>query len=118
MERHAIGTQGEAAARDFLERKGYRHLASNWRCKVGEIDLVMQDGATRVFVEVRTRRPTTFGEGIDTVARDKQHKFTRAVQYYQQKERYWGDVRFDVVSLVMNDGKVRAIEHIAHAFTL
>lgn len=105
-------------AQAYLQQKGLRYLTRNWSCKVGEIDLVMQEGDTRVFVEVRTRRPTTFGAGVETIAWQKQQKFTRAVRYYQQKEGYWGDIRFDVVSIIMAQGTVQQIEHIPHAFTL
>lgn len=63
-------------------------MAANWLCKFGEIDLIMQDGSTRVFVEVKLRAPTSFGEGFETVTRQKQEKIIRAVKCYQQKEDY------------------------------
>ena len=52
-------------------------------CKLGEIDLVMLDGFIRVFVEVKLRSPTSFGEGFETVTRQKQEKIIRTVRYYQ-----------------------------------
>jgi putative endonuclease len=110
------GAQGEALARDYLQKLGWRHLASNWLCKVGEIDLIMQAGDTRVLVEVRLRAPTRYGAGLDTVAWQKQQKLIRTAKYYQQKERYWGDLRFDVVSIIQAPGEEPQIEHIPHAF--
>ena len=113
----SVGQQGEQAARHFLEQRGYKFLAANWRCKLGEVDLIMQDGDTRVMVEVRTRRPTTFGEGADTVAWQKKGKLIRAAKFYQQKENYWGDLRFDVVSILLDTDPSLQIEHITDAFS-
>lgn len=111
------GERGERLARDYLEKQGFIFLAANWRCKLGEIDLIMQapDGV-RVLVEVRTRVVTQYGAGEDTVAQQKQRKLTRAAQVYQQQEDYWGPVRFDVVSIEMSEGGAAAVQHIAHAF--
>lgn len=111
-----IGNTGESVARHFLERQGLKFMAANWSCKTGEIDLIMQDGNCRVMVEVRTRRPTSYGAGLDTVADIKKGKLIRTAKYYQQKENYWGDIRFDVVSIVMHPDKDAEIEHIPHAF--
>src|SRR3989344_4440668 len=111
------GARGEHIARSYLRRKGLVHVASNWSCKTGEIDLIMQDGSTLVFVEVRLRAPTTYGEGFETVARSKQRKLILTAQYYQQKVGWWGDVRFDVVSIIDGAPQEPAIEHIEHAFT-
>jgi putative endonuclease len=112
------GQKGEQAAEHYLQIQGYRTLARNWLCKVGEIDLIMQDGQTRVFVEVRTRHSTTFGAGLDTVGPDKQRKIINTARFYQQIENYWGDIRFDVVSIEIRKDNDPAIEHISHAFTL
>ena len=117
MSTQAAGAYGEQLAREYLESKGYRFLAANWWCKVGEIDLVMRDGEVLVFIEVRLRQPTTFGEGLETVARDKQRKLVRAAKTYQQQENDWGDARFDVISITMFPDKQPDIEHIEWAFS-
>jgi len=91
-------------------------VANNWSCKTGEVDLIMRDGECLVFVEVRLRQPTSYGEGFETVAHNKQRKLIRTALYYQQKENYWGDIRFDVVSIVMREEGSPVIEHIEHAF--
>lgn len=113
-----IGQEGEALARRYLEKKGLTFVAANWSCQLGEIDLIMQLGATRVFVEVRTRRETYYGQGLDTVAWQKQHKLVRAVKLYQQVAGWWGDARFDVVSIELSGNREPRIEHIEYAFTL
>ncbi len=103
-------------ARKYLEGLGLRFLEANWSCKTGEIDLIMEDGDTRVMVEVRLRRPTFYGEGVDTVAYQKQRKLLRTAQWYQQERDFWGNVRFDVVSICQRENMEPAIEHIEHAF--
>jgi len=110
------GVQGEAIAAYYLQKKGYILLTKNWSCKVGELDLVMQHDSTRVIVEVRLRSPTSYGAGFETVGWQKQQKLIRAAKYYQQKERYWGDIRFDVVSITLTNNKTAKIEHIDNAF--
>lgn len=111
-----IGNRGEQLAKNFLEGKGYIFLEANWSCKAGEIDLIMQDGSTRVFVEVRLRRPTSYGEGSDTVAWQKQQKLRRAMQWYQQQQDYWGEIRADVISIIDDPAAPPQIEHISYAF--
>jgi putative endonuclease len=111
-----VGQVGEEMARRYLQEQGLKFVAANWLCKTGEIDLVMKDEEEcLVFVEVRMRRETQYGEGLETVARDKQRKLIRTAQYYQQKEGWWGDVRFDVVSIA-GQGEGAKIEHIEYAF--
>jgi putative endonuclease len=113
-----IGDTGEAVAQVYLEQKGLVFIARNWRCKLGEVDLIMNDLSeqTRVFVEVRTRRPTLYGEGRDTVAKNKQRKLINTARYYQQREQYWNDIRFDVVSIVLAPNGQQEIEHLENAF--
>lgn len=110
------GAQGERIAKEFLERAGLIYLHSNWKCKVGEIDLIFLDADIRVVVEVRTRSSTGFGDGAETVFTQKQKKLIRAAKYYQQKERYWGDIRFDVVSIILDTNTAPVITHITDAF--
>lgn len=110
------GAFGENIARSYLEKQGLRFIIANWWCKLGELDLIMQDGYTRVFVEVRLRSSTQYGLGSETVAWQKQQKLMRAAQFYQQQEGYWDDVRFDVVSITMNDEDAPEVEHIKYAF--
>lgn len=122
-----IGQRGENQARRYLEAKQYRFVTANWKCKAGEIDLVMEappvkspsgdhGASTLVFVEVRTRRPTQFGLGYETVAWQKQKKLIRAAKWYMQKARYFADARFDVVSIVDDGSGTPEIEHIEYAF--
>lgn len=116
-DKQIIGQRGENQARRHLEAKQYRFVTANWKCKAGEIDLIMEaPDETLVFVEVRTRRPTQFGLGYETVAWQKQKKLIRAAKWYMQKARYFGDARFDVVSIVDDGLETPEIEHIEYAF--
>lgn len=115
-ETRARGNEGEAAARNFLEQKGLTFVTANWNCKGGEIDLIMDEGEVRVLVEVRLRRKTSYGQGEETVGWQKQRKLLRAAQWYQQKEGYWGDLRFDVVSILWTPGSKPVFDHIRDAF--
>lgn len=123
-----IGDRGELIARDYLENKGWRFVEANWFCKLGEIDLIFDDptapigspgdaGVVRVFVEVKTRMPTSFGRGEDVVAWQKQRKIIKAAQWYQQERDYWGDVRFDVVAIEIHHSGPK-VNHVEYAFEL
>lgn len=113
-----LGDAGEAAARRYLEDRGYQFVGANWRCKCGEVDLIMKDGSVLVFVEVRVRWDgTKFGESADTVSWQKQRKLIRTAQAYQQAQSYWGDMRFDVMAIDCEAAGSFKMEHISHAFT-
>lgn len=116
-DKQKTGDFGERLAQEYLEKQGFKCIATNWLCRAGEIDLVMQDGPTRVMVEVRLRQPTQYGRGEETVSWQKQAKLKRAAQFYQMKCDYWGDLRFDVVSVTQAPGQPPIINHIPHAFT-
>lgn len=79
-DRQALGAAAEAAALRHLEAAGLQLLARNARFKVGELDLVMREGDTIVFVEVRLRRAAGFGDGFDSVHRQKRRRMVRAAQ--------------------------------------
>ncbi|GAB2490194.1 YraN family protein [Arenimonas alkanexedens] len=79
-DRQVLGAAAEAAALQHLEAAGLRLLARNARFKVGELDLVMRDGDTVVFVEVRLRNASRFGDGFDSVDRRKRQRMVRAAQ--------------------------------------
>ncbi|MDA1169424.1 MAG: YraN family protein [bacterium] len=110
------GARAEEIAKQFLQSLGLIFLRSNFRCKMGEIDLVFQDKDERVIVEVRSRKQTSFGDGAETVFYQKQKKLIRTTKYYQQTEQYWGNIRFDVISIVVADNAAPVITHIPDAF--
>jgi len=95
----ARGAGIEAAARDFLLGEGLRAVAANANYRFGELDLVMLDGDTLVFVEVRYRRSAGFGGGAASVDARKRHRLVKAAQAFLLSHRRYADTpcRFDVV---------------------
>lgn len=94
------GRDAEQAGSHYLSRHGLREVVRNYRAKVGEIDLIMQEGEELVFVEVRYRNSEQFGGAIESVNRDKQRKLRRAAeQYLQQRGPDYESCRFDVLAI-------------------
>jgi putative endonuclease len=116
MNRSALGKAGEAAAKTFLEKQGYKIIARNYRCAYGEIDLVCRDRDTLVFIEVKTRSSTRFGTPAEAVTRTKQRRLYRLAAAYLAENRLEDmPVRFDVLSLTAT-GTGMEIEHYIGAF--
>jgi putative endonuclease len=93
------GQQGEDRALHFLREKGLVLVERNFRCKGGELDLVMQDGKALVFVEVRQRSGAAFGGAAASVTRQKQRRMIVAAQIFLQRYRMPPACRFDVIAL-------------------
>lgn len=91
------GGEAEAAAERFLAGRGMRCVARNWRCRGGEIDLIMRDGGTLVFVEVRARRRGTFGGAAASIDRGKQLRLIHAASVYLAGTATPPPCRFDAV---------------------
>ncbi len=83
-ERGEIGRQGEQLAADFLQAQGCRVLARNWRCRFGEIDLIVERNGMTHFVEVKTRRGAAFGYPEESVTRAKRLRWFRAIECWLQ----------------------------------
>lgn len=114
MSTTSIGRGGETLAREFLERLGYKPLRQNYRNGPREIDLVMQDGDTIVFVEVKARSRTNFGTPGEFVTSAKRRQLTLAAQAYLMQEALLDcPARFDVVEVYLASGR---INHIVNAF--
>lgn len=96
----AIGSEGEAAAGDAYLRRGYRVLARNWRCRLGELDLVVERRGVLVFCEVKARRGARFGGGFDAVTWRKRAKVRALADAFLQETGYRPQaIRFDVASV-------------------
>jgi putative endonuclease len=99
----AVGEDKERLALAFLQNQGLRLIARNHRCRRGEIDLVMRDGDTLVFVEVRYRRSTRFGTPAETVDVHKQRRLEAAALHYLQQHPTKLPCRFDVLAVSGNN---------------
>ena len=97
--RQRSGAEGEAQALAHLQAAGLKLLQQNFLCKGGEIDLVMQDGAALVFVEVRKRASAQFGGALASITPAKQRRMVHAAQVYLMSVRSMPPCRFDVVAI-------------------
>lgn len=97
------GAAAEDRAADHLQRQGLKLLARNWRCRAGEIDLIMQEGNALVFVEVRSRASTAFGGAAASITPAKQAKLIRAAEHYLLQHPNPASCRFDAVLIDGNN---------------
>lgn len=105
-DKQEIGRLGEEEAARLLKKHGYRVVEKNYRCRYGEIDIIAKDGETLAFVEVKTRGSDLFGTpkcGVD--AKKQRHMISASSVYLNEKGLDDADVRFDVVSIMIKDGK-------------
>jgi putative endonuclease len=101
------GQAAEALAATFLQQKGMTLVAKNFSCKYGEIDLIMRDATSLVFVEVRLRSNADFGGAAMSINQSKQQKLARTAEYYLQN---YGNCacRFDVI--LMRSADINTVE--------
>ncbi|NLG42492.1 MAG: YraN family protein [Phycisphaerae bacterium] len=111
------GDKGERLAETYLKRRGLKLVARGFVTPVGEIDLIVRDGDTVVFVEVKTRRSRQFADPQESVGAVKQRKMRRCAEWFL-RQRNWTDrpCRFDVIGIVLPDEGEPEIEHFADAF--
>lgn len=102
MNRRAVGTAYEKQAGAYLVGQGYEILEYNFRCRIGEIDIIARDGAYLVFVEVKYRRSTENGSPLEAVDRKKQRIISKVATYYCLTHGYGetSPCRFDVVAIL------------------
>jgi putative endonuclease len=115
-ERDALGQRGENVAARYLRDQGYKILERNFRCELGEVDIIARDGRTLVFAEVKTREQDD-PMPEDQVNQVKRHQLTKAAKFYLSR---YGipqpPARFDVVAIVWPSGREPQIRHTTDAF--
>jgi putative endonuclease len=109
-----IGQHAEKEAWQFLATQGFELLEKNFSCRAGEIDLIVRDTETLVFVEVRFRQNSSYGSGAETVTSAKRRRIIRTAEYYLlgNPDTSNLDFRFDVISIGSS------VDWIENAFTL
>jgi putative endonuclease len=117
-DRKLLGQWGEKHCEKFLKRKGFKTLARNFRCKTGELDLVVVDtDGSLVFVEVKTRANEDFSPSESAITSAKKTRILRAARYFltthQIEDRPF---RFDVVTIVLAEKGPARIRHYENAF--
>jgi putative endonuclease len=114
--RRVLGQKSEQEAERFLRTLRYVIVARNYRCPLGEIDLIALDQKTLVFVEVRSTRSKIFGSPLESVKVLKQRKLIKTALHYLEGHKLVGRaVRFDVVGIQW-EGSVVRITHVKEAF--
>jgi putative endonuclease len=115
-ERQLRGLEGEMEALAYLTSCGWQVEAHRFRLGRHDVDLIVRRGQTVAFVEVKTRRSTAFGEGIEAIGWRKQRSIARTASLWALRHGRAGDeYRFDVVQVRRQDGKW-VVEHLADAF--
>lgn len=109
------GAQAESWALQYLQRHGLRLVTQNYRSRFGEIDLIMQDGAVLVFVEVRMRRNSRFGGAAASIDTAKQRRLILTAQQYLGTLARVPACRFDVV--LLQDAQGARMEWLKNAFS-
>ena len=108
------GAQAERWAAEYLQQQGLKPVTQNYRSHFGEIDLIMQDGVTLVFIEVRQRSSTRFGGAAASIDHHKQQRLIRTAQHYLANLGRIPPCRFDVV--LMDDADGLNAEWLKNAF--
>lgn len=119
MDAKELGRKGEDAAAAYVERCGMRMLERNWRCALGEVDLIALDSGALVMFEVKTRRSTRTGVPEEAVGPKKQRKIVRLAEAYLQGMAEPPElVRFDVISITLLTENRAVLRHHPAAFVV
>jgi putative endonuclease len=117
-DRRHTGESGESLAVKLLKRNGYKIIEQNYRCKLGEIDIIAEDDGVLSFVEVKARRTDEFEEPKSAVTPQKQRKISMvALEYLKETEQMDKNARFDVVAILLLPGHPD-VQIIKNAFDL
>jgi putative endonuclease len=117
LKRKETGNAGEQLALNFLKKKGFRIVETNYRCPQGEIDIIARQKDCLVFVEVRTKANSAFGSPEESITMNKKrHLVSSANHYLQEQEKMPTSWRIDVVAVEMEqDNRLKRIELIENA---
>jgi putative endonuclease len=117
MKRRDTGILGERLAQDFLKKRSYRILETNYRCPQGEIDIVARHKEFLVFIEVRTKTSLEFGSPEESITQTKKAKIKASAAHYQQTHKNLPQLwRIDMVAVELDQkGKLSRIELIENA---
>lgn len=102
----SLGRQAEKAAACYLKKQGLKLLEQNYHCRFGEIDLIMQEGTTLVFVEVRCRQETARVTALESIDANKVAKIEKTALWYLKQYEVMPDCRFDVIAMTHNSEKI------------
>ncbi|MGH7975969.1 MAG: YraN family protein [Limisphaerales bacterium] len=113
------GELGERAAKKFLQKQGLKFLAANFRSARGEIDLIFRDGDCLAFIEVKTRSSEDWSRPAAAVNAERRRRLSQcALDYLRRLKNPEVKIRFDIVEVLLNDGKVHEIRHLPNTFAM
>jgi putative endonuclease len=113
------GILGERAAKKFLQQQGLKFLTANFRSPRGEMDLIFREGDCLVFVEVKARSSEEWSRPAAAVDAERRRRLSQCgLDYLQLLKNPRVKVRFDIVEVLLNEGKVREIRHLPNAFAM
>lgn len=110
------GIKGEEIAENFLQTKGYKILYRNWTYDKKEVDIIALKEHLLVFIEVKTRANTYFGNPEDAVTNQKQEFLKIAAEEFLYQHPEYQEIRFDIISIVLSKGSIHEIVHFEDAF--
>lgn len=114
---YPFGKRGETLASDFLVKQGFKVLERNFRCPIGEIDIIAENNHCLHFIEVKTRSSHAYGRPEESVHEAKQRKlFQLALWYLKKHRRSEGPLSFDVIAVTSRTSQAPEIQHLQHAF--
>lgn len=118
IERTQFGKKSEALAMDYLKERGYKILKTNYRTRLGEIDIIAEDQQTLVFIEVKARSSKRYGDPKCAVTLKKQRKMSMvALSYLKHTHKIQAKARFDVIAIIAGSDTPQ-IELVKNAFEL
>ncbi|NLZ73380.1 MAG: YraN family protein [Bacteroidales bacterium] len=110
-----LGKKGEEVAKNYLIRKGYHILDSNWRCGKLELDIIADTPDNLVVVEVKTRRNSIFGNPVEAITKNKIRRIVTATHAYIKKYNIELPVRFDIITILGTHDPYQ-VKHYPNAF--
>lgn len=117
MHKRAFGEQAEKAAANYLKRRGLKLEQFNYHCRFGEIDIIMREGETWVFVEVRCRAENAQVSASESITAQKMRKIRKTAEYFMMQFAEMPDCRFDVIAMSHSTDKIGYnIDWIRNAF--
>ena len=116
-EKEKPGLWGEIYAARFMRENGYEIITANYRCRLGEIDIIAKKDGFLVFTEVKTRSPGAIAPGREAVGSAKQERIIETASLFMQKNNYDLQPRFDVAEVYRSEsGALERIEYVKNAF--
>ncbi len=120
LDAKALGDWGENIARHYIEQQGLKIITTNYKTKVGEIDIIAKNGLTYHFIEIKARRGLTHGLPREALSKRKQKHIKQAAMYFirdlRSQNRKWKELSFDVVEVYVHEDLKATIHYMPQCF--